>query len=522
MCIRDRERTLSLVRDRFGIKPLHYTRQSHGLIFASELKSLRVVPGFSFVVDRNVLGSFVQKSYVPGVQTIYRSVFRVPPGHILTVRLDDLSAELQSQPYWSLPPISKHTSTRIDLPEQICVLDSLLRDAVSLRLLSDVPVGLFLSGGIDSSLVSAIAQNVSNVSLNTYSIGFDDKLYDEAAHAKKVAQVLGTNHLEMRLSERDVLDVVPMLPQVYDEPFGDSSQIPTMLLCSLARRHVTVALSGDGGDEMFAGYDRYFLAQRIWSLRKSLSAVGAAALGTAVTLAPVRLWDVMADVSRPFLPPRLRKPEFGSRVHRFANSLNSDDFASLYRSLTTRWNGLDSPVVLGAQGNIEKGDFHSCRQTELMDMMTRVDIGDFLPNDILTKLDRASMAVGLEARVPLLDHRVAEFAMKLPVEAKIKNGQSKLILRQLLQKYIPAEVWDRPKQGFNIPLTRWLRGPLRNWATALLDPVRINSEGFFDAAPIIFRWKEHLTGKRDWSPEIWNILMFQAWLEFNHPEQARN
>jgi asparagine synthase (glutamine-hydrolysing) len=510
-------RTLSLVRDRLGVKPLYYTRQGGILSFASELKALRKVAELDFDIDRKALWDYVRYSYVPSRQTIYRKVLRLDPGHILTVKAGDTVGELRSEPYWLPPRRARISNTEVE--EAADCLDGLLKDAVSLRLLSDVPIGLFLSGGIDSSLVCAIAQSVSSTALNTYSIGFTENQYNESARAAAIARVLGTNHTELVVSEADALATIPLLPEVYDEPFGDSSQIPTMLLCRLARQNVTVALSGDGGDEVFAGYDRYFLALRLWSAGRRLPRPLAAATSAMLRMPSPSLWDGVSNVAAPLLPARYKKPEFGSRVHRFAAALEDPSFAAVYERITHRWNDIEEPLVR------DVGSWQTCgidrpveTDGDAIDAMTRWDLVGFLPDDILTKLDRASMAVALEARVPLLDHRVVEFAMQLPFSMKVRNGQGKWLLRQLLHRYIPEKLWDRPKQGFNIPLAHWLRGDLRDWAEPLLDPLRLEREGFFDGERVVRRWRQHLAQHRDWSYELWNVLMFQAWIEHTHPE----
>jgi asparagine synthase (glutamine-hydrolysing) len=513
------ERRLTLVRDRLGIKPLYYAIQDGMLAFGSELKALRQVPALDFQIDRNSAWNFIRKSYVSTSNSIYENVFRLPPGHILHCRVDTALRDPSLEAYWSVDDI-RPGSLKSDGEDASDQLEALLKDAISLRLLADVPVGLFLSGGIDSSLVCALAQSVSSRPLKTFSIGFAHGGYDEARHAHTIAQHIGADHTEAYVSEADALGVIPQLPMFYDEPFADSSQIPTLLLSRMARQHVVVALSGDGGDELFGGYDRYFLARHIAAAQKWVPRSLVSAAATAVLAAGPRILEGAIAVGGPLLPGRLRKPEIGSRLMRFADCLAEEDPAALYDALTSRWRHVSDPLTLGASLRERRLPL-DCPPADLLAGMTRADLQGWLPDDILTKLDRASMAVGLEARVPLLDHRVVEFAVGLPSEFKVRNGEGKWILRRLLSRYVPDRLWRRPKHGFEVPLSQWLRGKLVHWAARLLNPERLRREGLLDPLPISGCWEQHQAGLRDWSAELWNVLMFQAWLEHNHPELAR-
>ncbi len=514
------ERRLTLVRDRLGIKPLYYAVQKGMLAFGSELKALRQVPALDFQIDRNSAWNFIRKSYVSSSNSIYQNVFRLPPGHVLHCKVDTGLGDPCVRAYWSIDDIRPGSLKCSDGEEAAAQLEALLKDAISLRLLADVPVGLFLSGGIDSSLVCALAQSVSSRPLKTFSIGFAHGGYDEAGHARTMARHIGVDHTEAYVSEADALAVIPQLPAFYDEPFADASQIPTLLLSRMARQHVVVALSGDGGDELFGGYDRYFLARHIVAAQKWLPRTLVSAVSAAVLAAGPRILERAIAVGGPLLPGRLRKPEVGSRLLRYADCLAEEDPATLYDALTARWRHVDDPLALGASLRAQCPPF-ACRPADLLAGMTRADLQGWLPDDILTKLDRASMAVGLEARVPLLDHRVVEFAVGLPSELKVRNGEGKWILRRLLSRYVPAGLWRRPKHGFEVPLSQWLRGRLVRWAGGLLNPERLRREALLDPLPISRCWQQHQAGVRDWSAELWNVLMFQAWLEHNHPELAR-
>lgn len=508
---RDR-RALSLVRDRIGIKPLYYGWAGAILLFASELKALRAHPGFHAEIDRDSLALFLRYGYVPTPRTIYRGAFKLVAGTVFTVTADHRpEGEASPQPFWSAESVVRRGLAdpfRGSDEEAVEELDTLLRDAVKLRMESDVPLGAFLSGGIDSSTVVALMQAQCARPVRTFTIGFHETAYDEAARAKAVARHLGTEHTELYVEPSDALRLIPRLPEWWDEPFADSSQLPTLLVSEMTRRHVTVALSGDGGDELFAGYDRYRWAVEIWrwlrwiprGLRRPLGAGLRAAL-------PARI-----DRFFSMMPPHLRVRLAGDKVHKLAGALDVDSVDAVNRHLLSQWKDPDR-LVLGAREPHGILWDETLREwiPDVVQRMQFLDLVTYLPDDILVKVDRASMAVSLEARVPLLDHRVVEFAWRLPRSMTVRGGVRKWILRRVLRRYVPNELVERPKMGFGVPIDSWLRGPLRDWAEDLLDETRLRREGFFDPAPIRLEWTEHLSGRRNWQYPLWDVLMFQAW-----------
>jgi asparagine synthase (glutamine-hydrolysing) len=504
-----RERTLTLIRDRLGIKPVYWAKFGNLFLFGSELKALRAHPNWTPRIDRNAVAAFMRHNYIPAPHTIYEGVHKLEPGTMLTL---PWQGEPQITRFWDARTVARDGSLHpiegsdAELIEQ---LEALLQDAVGRRMIADVPLGAFLSGGIDSSTVVALMQAARSGKVKTFSIGFEIPGYDEAPHAAAVARHLQTEHTELTVTSKETLDVIPRLPEWYDEPFADSSQIPTYLVSAMTRRHVTVALSGDGGDELFAGYNRYQLTQRFWralsmlphSLRKSAA--------TVLTAVSPDKWSALLAV----LPSRLRPPQAGDKVHKVATVLRLDSPDAVYRRLVSHWEPAD--VVPGAhepEGLLDDAtvlkDF-----PDLLSRMQFLDLVTYLPDDILTKVDRASMAVALEARVPLIDHRVVEFCWRLPPAVKVRGGVSKWILRQVLYRHVPPELIERPKMGFGIPLGEWLRGPLRDWAEALLDERRLREAGLLDHAVVRRFWQEHLDGRRNWQYLIWDVLMLEAWRE---------
>ncbi|UEM04412.1 asparagine synthase (glutamine-hydrolyzing) [Skermanella rosea] len=503
-------RRLTLVRDQLGVKPLYWGRTGsgagagEGVMFASELKALRVHPGWSPELDRGALASYLRFSYVPAPHTIYRGVAKLPAGSMLTW---EPGTEPRTERYWDMRAIARVPPRERDPASAIDALEALLGDAVGRQMVADVPLGAFLSGGIDSSTVAALMQARSGRPVRTFSIGFDAAGYDEAVHAKAVAGHLGTDHAELYVGRDHARDVIPRLPDLFDEPFADSSQIPTYLVSEMTRRHVTVALSGDGGDELFAGYHRYLWAdaarRRLDRLPRSLRGVAAAALSGPSESA----WDRGFGL----LPRAFRPDRAGDRLHKLAALLAASGPDEVYRGLLSHWDpaeivrGADEPRGILWDGSVagEIPDF--LRRMQFLDTVT------YLPDDILAKVDRASMAVGLEARVPLLDHRVVEFAAGLPASLKVRDGQGKWLLRQVLYRHVPRELVERPKMGFSVPLGDWLRGPLRDWAEDLLDGRRLDEDVVLDPGPVRRRWAEHLSGTHDHGDRLWGVLMFQAW-----------
>jgi asparagine synthase (glutamine-hydrolysing) len=503
-----RERTLSLVRDRLGIKPLYWRYDGGLFIFGSELKALRAHPSWTPEIDRGAVAAFLRHNYVPAPHSIYRGVHKLKPGCMLTLAWQKGP---QIARYWDAREVAR-SAQPLALPENELIeqLETLLTDAVGRRMIADVPVGAFLSGGVDSSTVVALMKAANAGPVKTFTVGFDIPGFDEAPHAKAVARHLGTEHTELTCSAQEALDVVPRLPEWYDEPFADSSQIPTYLISALTRRHVTVALSGDGGDELFGGYNRYLLTQRSWRALSGLPQPIRAAVSRALMAVKPEQWSSIAGL----LPSRMRPTHAGDKLHKLASVLPMNDFGALYNRLVSHCEPDEllmaaTPEPKGLSWDASLGhDF-----PEPLSRMRFFDLATYLPDDILTKVDRASMAVGLEARVPLLDHRVVEFAWRLRPNVLIRNASTKWILRQILYKHVPREIVERPKMGFGVPLAAWLRGPLRDWAESLLDERRLTTGAFLNPRAIRALWHEHLTGRRNSAYLLWNVLMLEAWRE---------
>jgi asparagine synthase (glutamine-hydrolysing) len=517
-----RQHQLHLVRDRLGIKPLYYGWAGNTLLFGSELRAFTAHPLFRGEIDRSAVALLLRHNCVPAPHCIYRDVYKLPPGSILTLGAPG-SRDASPVAYWSARDVAERGSsdpfTGSDA-EAIEHLDTLLRDSVSLRMIADVPIGAFLSGGLDSSTVVALMQAQSSRPIKTFTIGSPDPGFDESSHARSVAGHLGTDHTELIVTPDDALAVIPQLPTLYDEPFADSSQIPTFLISALTRRDVTVALSGDGGDELFAGYNRHVWASRVWSGTRWLPRIVRNAQASAITAISPRTWDaVFRRVSR-VIPRRLRFGGAGYKLHKLAGVLSAPSLEEIYNRLASHWETPTS-VVRGVTELTTTPDPANCANVpSFIEKMLYLDLVTYLPDDILTKVDRASMAVGLEARVPILDHRVVEFAWRLPLSMKYRDGISKWILRQVLYRYVPPSLVERPKAGFGIPLYSWLRGPLREWAEELLDERRLVQEGFFNPTTIRQRWLEHLSGRRRWEYHLWDVLMFQAWLDASRAADA--
>ncbi len=517
-------RSLILARDRLGEKPLYFGWAGGAFLFASELRAFAAWPGFAPEIDRGALALSLRHNYIPAPYSIYQGIYKLPPAAILTLTpdlqardpgLETLARNFEA--YWSAREAAERGSAEpFSGSDEAAVeaLDTCLRAAVQSRTVADVPLGAFLSGGIDSSCVVALMQAQAARPVKTFSIGFHETGYNEAEHAKAVAAHLGTDHTELYVTPREAQDTIPKLPEIYDEPFSDSSQIPTFLVSQLARRHVTVSLSGDGGDELFGGYNRYAWAETIWRKLGRLPAPGRRALAKILTGAAPRTWQRLFDLANPVLPARWRQQHGGEKLHKLARILDAEGQEALYLQLVSHWSD-PAGVVLGSKepATILSDPGRWARLDSFTARMMYLDTVTYLPDDILTKLDRASMAVGLEARVPLLDHRAVEFAWHLPMHMKLRHGQGKWALRQVLARYVPRELFERPKMGFGVPLDLWLRGPLRDWAEALLDESRLRREGFFDPAPIRRLWADHLSGRANWQYDLWDVLVFQAWHE---------
>ena len=501
----DREtRSLTLARDRLGIKPLYWARAGRTILFGSELKALRTWPGFDTSLDAGALTAYFRYAYVPQPASIYQSAHKLPPGHVLTIAADG-GQTLRC--YWDLRAIARDGQRNVDLASGDAELESLLRDAVAQRLVADVPLGAFLSGGIDSSLVAALMQVQSRRPVKTFSIGFREGAYDESAAARAVARHLGTEHTELTATDADARALVDELPHWYDEPFADSSQIPTLLLSRLTRQHVTVALSGDGGDEVFGGYNRYTWLPRLWQSGGRLPGGVRRFVGGALGAVSPAIWDQLAGM----VPAHRRPRQFGDKLHKAGQVFASRDLDAAYGAMLSQW---PEPAVLTHGGEMLTVIDDRSINADLPDPVARMqalDMLTYLPDDILTKVDRASMAASLEARVPLLDHRVVEHAWRLPRAHLFEQGVSKAPLRRILYKHVPRALVDRPKMGFAVPIDAWLRGPLRDWAEALLDPVALGRDGLLDPAPVRAAWAEHLSGRFNRQHALWTVLMFQAW-----------
>jgi asparagine synthase (glutamine-hydrolysing) len=517
------ERTLSLVRDRLGIKPLYCGWADGCFVFASELKAIAAMPGFDNAIDRDALCLLLRHSYIAAPHTIYRGLRKLEPGTVLTLCAGDVPKAAaggsvlaeNTRAFWSAREVAiAGMADRLQLSDTEAAdeLESLLRDAVALRMEADVPLGAFLSGGIDSSLVVALMQAQSSRPVQTFTIGFREKGYDEATYASAVARHLHTEHHELYVTAQDALDVVPKLPGMFDEPFSDASQIPTFLVAQLARRHVTVGLSGDGGDELFGGYRRYFAAR---SLERGLSWLPPAAR-TRAARSLVRhrgFYESLLASINGGMPARLKLRRPQAKIGVLADMLQAGSQAERYQLLMSHHRH-PAEMILRASEPLLRFDnpVAASGARSMIEQMMFDDLVAYLPDDILAKVDRASMAVSLEARVPLLDHRVVEFSWRVPFAQKVRNGQGKWLLREVLHRHVPRHLMDRPKQGFGVPIGAWLRGPLRDWAEALLDVRRLREEGYFEPGRVRQLWTRHLAGGADEGVRLWDVLMFQAWL----------
>jgi len=512
----DRDRTLTLARDRFGEKPLFYGWSGKDLAFGSELKALAAHPAWSPSLDRNALTSFMRYSYVPAPATIWAGIRKLPSASYVTFSADAAVGWMPaSKPYWSLREVvTAAQANRIaDERDAITELQRLMSIAVKRQCLSDVPLGAFLSGGIDSSIIVALMQAQASQPVRTFTIGFREDAFDEAAEARKVAAHLGTLHTELYVDPKTAMDVIPNLPTMYDEPFADSSQIPTHLVSALARQHVTVALSGDAGDELFGGYNRH-----VWgnSLNKRFGAMPAALKRMlviflrAVSPEPA---GAIARIASPLLPARFNVRRAGDQLAKLACIVGSTSLGHMYQELCSIDNDPSQTIVHGEEAGSWSADEMDKVRAKLdpLDRMTLADALSYLTDDILQKVDRAAMAVALETRVPFLDKDVVEFAARIPSSMKVRDGHGKWLVRQVLYRYVPQNLVDRPKTGFGIPIDDWLRGPLKPWAGDLLSPARLQAQNLFNAGRVTTRMAEHMSGRRNHGYWLWNVLMAQAW-----------
>lgn len=508
------EHVLHLGRDRLGEKPLYYGWVGRNFLFGSELKALRRHPEFRAEIDRGALALYLRHNCIPAPYSIYEGIYKLPPATILTVPTDSASPT-GPIPYWSLREVAERgvndpfAGSEEEAVEQF---DTLLRDAIKIRMLADVPLGAFLSGGLDSSTVVALMQAQSAQPVKTFTIGSYEADYNEADDATAVARHLGTEHTELYVTPAEAISVIPRLPEIYDEPFADSSQVVTFLVAQLARRHVTVSLSGDGGDELFGGYNRHVWNGSIWKVMSWAPRTMRRAAATTIRAFRPQQWDALLRRLHAVLPKGLQHRNYGYKLHKLAGLLPARSPEDMYLLQASHWSDPESVVSRAKEpASVLTRAQAWPRVPHFAEQMMFLDTATYLPDDILVKMDRATMAVSLEARVPFLDHRVVEFAWRMPYAFKIRNGYGKWILRRLIHRYVPPQLIDRPKSGFGVPLDIWLRGPLRDWAESLLNERRLKSEGFFNPQAVREKWADYLAGSHTWQYHLWDVLMFQAW-----------
>lgn len=509
------DKALYLARDRIGEKPLYFGRHNNVWLFGSELKALLVHNEFSTEINQDALCLYLRHNYIPAPYSIYEGIGKLLPGSY--VRLDATTNDAKPVSFWTLDDHVADGKTNAFAgsdAEALNNLDKVLGRAVGLQMQADVPLGAFLSGGVDSSLIVALMAEQSQQKVKSFSIGFEDAQYNEAPFAKDVATHIGTDHHELYVTAQETLDVIPKLPMLYDEPFSDSSQIPTYLVSQIARQHVTVSLSGDAGDELFGGYNRYTWGRSIWNKLSQLPYPLRSAMGASIGMLSPKAWNNLMLPLMNFLPPKYQEKNPGDKLHKAAGMFSARTPEGIYKYLVSHWPDPAALVLGGTEPQTVLTSPHDVmREMPLEARMMYLDMLSYLPDDILVKVDRAAMGVSLETRVPFLDHNVIEAAWQLPMDMRIRNGTGKWCLRELLYRRVPKHLIERPKMGFGVPLDAWLRGPLRDWAEHLLNEKRLAEAGFFDPAPIRRKWDEHLSGARGWHYHIWDILMFEAWRE---------
>lgn len=505
-----RDRALTLARDRLGEKPLYYGGQGGVLLFGSELKALQAHPDYRAEIDRGALALLLRFGYVPAPWSIHAGIRKLPPGTLLRIARP-CDSDATPVPYWSVQDVALAGSRQplaLSDTEAVDTLEQLLRQSIEGQRMADVPLGAFLSGGIDSTTTVAVMQALSSSPVRTFTIGLPDAALDESADARVVARHLGTQHTELIVTAEEAQHVIPRLPSLYGEPFADASQIPTFLVSQLARRDVTVALSGDGGDELFGGYERYRWARSVARVPAALRH----AAGVALQAVPAETWSAMLAPLAPLLPGELGTGNRADRLRKLAAVLGAADDDALYRRMVSFWPDGAAPVPGATEPATAFSEVPPALRA-FEERMMLLDLRTYLADDILVKVDRAAMAASLETRVPLLDHRIVEFALRLPLHQKMRDGQGKWVLRRLLDRHVPRALVDRPKKGFGIPIHAWLRGALREWAEDLLSEQRLRRTGLIDPRPIRRLWQEHLNGRSDWGYRLWPVLMFQAWHE---------
>ncbi|TEA78622.1 asparagine synthase (glutamine-hydrolyzing) [Allopusillimonas ginsengisoli] len=512
------DKVLTLARDRLGEKPLYYGWQHGAFMFASELKAFKRHPAWDAEIDRDSLALFLRHNCVPAPYSIYKNIAKLMPGHFLTLPLKDLEQGVApaSRAYWSLNDVVRRGLENPfsgTIEDAVDTLEMQLSESVRSQMLADVPIGAFLSGGIDSSLIAALMQTHSNTPIKTFTIGFDEQDYNEARHASAVAHHIGSQHTELYISPRDALNIIPSLSHIYCEPQSANSQIPAVLVSRLAGQYVKVTLTGDGGDELFGGYNRYLLAYQTWIRTQRLPLPLRRVLSASLRLLPPRMWDRLFHHAQHILPSRMHIATPGNHAHKLASVLALDTGEAFYKHLVSHWPAPASIVKGATEPPTLLTDRSRWPETDSMEhWMMAMDAQTYLPDEVLAKVDRAAMASSLETRVPMLNHHVVELAWRMPLDYKIRNGEGKWLLREVLHRHVPKGLMERPKMGFGIPLGDWLRGPLRDWAEDLIDEGRLNSEGYFHPKPIRALWSEHLKGKSNGQYALWDVLMFQAWL----------
>ena len=514
-----KDEKLILARDRMGEKPLYFGKTNDSFIFSSELKSITQFPNFNNQVSKRGLREYLKYNYIPAPWSIYDGIFKLLPGSYAIVTKDH---QIKFKNFWSIEDIfskgKKEPFKNYD--EAVQSIEKSLTEAISLQMLADVPLGAFLSGGIDSSTIAAIMQSQSNDPIKTFTIAFEDPSYNEAPFAREIAKYLGTDHQEVLVTDKEAKKIIPKLSTMYDEPFADSSQIPTHLVCKAARQHVTVALSGDAADELFGGYNRYTWTPIIWSKFSWMPFMMRRILGKIIQFVPPSLVNLFEGWVNLLLPEKKKMKRSSDKFHKIGSSLEfSKTLNEFCHRFALVWQNPDEIINMKNSEDIysdssQNKNQNYIAQDEISQMMFD-DLISYLPDDILCKVDRAAMSVSLETRVPFLDHRLVEISSRVPLSMKIRSSQGKYILREILYKHIPPELMDRPKAGFAIPVGDWIKGPLREWAEKLLDPIRIKNEGFFNVQKIQKMWRQHQSGKHDWTTKLWGILIFQSWLEKN-------